>query len=130
MCVTYLRDVTCEFLNFVLCLFVPFTSLILSLQCLYSFFWFSKKVVSSFFCWATICCWILLSSDATDFICEETFKYQKICLDEHCERNHSVVSTSFISNTCCGGLYLFVRLGSVPFGQSFQLNVSVVRLCL
>lgn len=44
------------------------TSLIFSLQSLYCFFWLSRKVVSSFFCWAMICCWNFFSSANTVFI--------------------------------------------------------------
>lgn len=44
------------------------TSLIFSLHSLYCFFWVSRKVVSSFFCWATICCWNFFSSASTTFI--------------------------------------------------------------
>lgn len=46
------------------------TSLIFSLQSLYCFFWLSRKVVSSFFCWATICCWNFFSSVSKVFIWE------------------------------------------------------------
>lgn len=44
------------------------TSLIFSLHSLYCFFCVSRKVVSSFFCWATICCWNFFSSANTVFI--------------------------------------------------------------
>lgn len=47
------------------------TSLIFSLQSLYCFFWLSRNVVSSFFCWATICCWNFFSSASAVFIWAE-----------------------------------------------------------
>jgi len=78
--------VTCEFID---C--PDLTSFILSLHSLYCFFCVSKKVVSSFFCWTKICCWILFSSAAEAFVFWET-KWKKkniwFCNINHLQMNH------------------------------------------